>query len=97
MHLHHESQAEQHLTASVTRRGQVTLPAEVRRHLGVKARGRVAFTINPQGTVQITVPQYPNIASLRGAAGKLDSPLSWQQMRQIGREDRLEGKHAPHV
>ncbi len=33
------------ILTTVTQRGQVTIPAEVRRLLGVKARDKVAFTI----------------------------------------------------
>ena len=34
------------ITAAVTERGQVTIPAEVRRALGLKPRDRVMFTID---------------------------------------------------
>ena len=33
------------ITASVTERGQVTIPAEVRKALGIKARDKVSFVI----------------------------------------------------
>ncbi|MBI4288984.1 MAG: type II toxin-antitoxin system PrlF family antitoxin, partial [Chloroflexi bacterium] len=33
------------ITTTITQRGQVTIPAEVRRILGVKPRDRVSFTI----------------------------------------------------
>ena len=39
--------------------------------------------------VEFKVPQYRNVAALRGAAGSLDRSLSWAQMREIAREDRL--------
>ena len=69
--------------------GRIT-PFEVRRHLGVAANDKIAFVIDSEGTVRLTVPRYPNIASLRGAAGKLGRQLSWKQMQQIAHEDRLE-------
>lgn len=34
------------------------------------------------------MPKYPNIDSLRGAAGKLKKPLSWKQVKKIAYEDR---------
>lgn len=43
------------LTATTTQRNQVTIPAEVRRTLGIKPRDKVAFTINDRGEVQISV------------------------------------------
>jgi hypothetical protein len=38
---------------------------------------------------ELRVPRYPNITSLRGAAGSLQKPLAWRQMRQIASEDRF--------
>ena len=84
----------QHFSASVTRRGQVTIPVEVRRLLGIKARGRVAFIVDPKGTVRIAVPQYPDIASLRGAAGTLSAPMDWKKMQEIAHTDRLEANYS---
>lgn len=81
------------IISSITSKGQVTIPVEVRRHLGVTVNDKIAFVIDPEGAVRLTVPRYPNIASLRGAAGKLDRQLSWKQMQQIAHEDRLEGMH----
>ena len=78
------------IISSITSKGQVTIPVEVRRHLGIVAHDKIAFVIDSEGTVRLTVPRYPNIASLRGAAGKLGRQLSWKQMQQIAHEDRLE-------
>lgn len=41
------------IRASVTSRGQVTIPAVVRRHLGVKTPDKVAFVIGENGTVVV--------------------------------------------
>ncbi len=81
------------IISSITSKGQVTIPVEVRRHLGVTVNDKIAFVIDSEGAVRLTVPHYPNIASLRGAAGKLDRQLSWKQMQQIAHEDRLEGMY----
>ncbi|TMD56645.1 MAG: hypothetical protein E6I93_04770 [Chloroflexi bacterium] len=43
-------------------------------------------------SVRIKIPRYPTISSLRGAAGRLKRPLSWQQMRQVAYEDRFKAK-----
>lgn len=43
------------ITMSITQRGQVTLPAEVMKILGVKSRGKVAFTIE-KGEVKLKAP-----------------------------------------
>jgi antitoxin PrlF len=81
------------IISTITSKGQVTIPAEVRRYLGIKTNDKVAFVIDAEGTVRLKVPRYPDIASLRGAAGSLDKPLTWRQMQEIAYEDRLQAKH----
>jgi antitoxin PrlF len=75
---------------TVSSKGQVTLPAEVRKHLGVTTHDKIAFVIQPQGTVEVKTPKYPTLASLQGAAGKLKTPLSWKEIEAIVRDDRAE-------
>lgn len=58
-------------------------------HLGLKRNDRLSFILEPDGVVRLKAPRYPDIASLRGAAGALTKPLSWAEMRGIAREDRL--------
>lgn len=40
-------------TMSTTQRNQVTIPGEVRRHLGIKPRDKVSFTIENNGSVRL--------------------------------------------
>ncbi len=68
------------IIATISSKGQVTIPAEVRNYLGLKTNDKIAFVIDEEGTVKLRVPRYPDIASLRGAAGRLNKPLSWQEM-----------------
>ena len=72
----------------VSSKGQVTIPAEIRKYLGIKTNDKIAFVIDQEGVVRLTIPRYIDIASLRGAAGSLSKPLSWQQVREIAQEDR---------
>ena len=81
------------IISTITSKGQVTIPAEVRNYLGLKTNDKVAFVIDAEGQVQLRVPRYPTVASLRGAAGSLSKPLSWQEMRKIAYEDRLKAKY----
>ena len=37
--------------ATLTSKGQVTIPAEIRRRMGLAAQDRVSFTAMPDGTV----------------------------------------------
>lgn len=81
------------IISTVTSKGQVTIPAEVRNYLGIKTNDKIAFVIDSEGVVRIRVPHYPDIASLRGAAGSLNNPVSWQQMQEIAHEDRIKAKY----
>ena len=85
------------IVSTVTSKGQVTIPAEVREYLGIKTHDKIAFVIDQEGIVRLRVPRYPNIASLRGAAGRLQKPVSWQQMQQIAYEDRFAAKNEPNA
>ena len=77
------------IIATITSKGQVTIPAEVRRHLGIKTHDKITFVIDTEGEVRLSTPRYADVPSLRGAAGSLPTPLSLQEMRAIAREDRL--------
>ena len=82
------------VVATITSKGQVTIPAEVRKHLGVKTKDKVVFTLGPEGKATVEAAPYPTIESLAGAAGSLPKPMSWHEMREIAREDRLKAKFA---
>ena len=80
--------------STLTSKGRVTIPIEVRKHLGITANDKVAFVIGDDGIVRLRVMRYPTVASLQGAAGNLKKPLSWQEMQQIARDDRFEARDA---
>ncbi len=83
------------ITAKLTSKGQVTVPVEIRRHLGIEPKDRVAFVIGDDGTVQVRPATYPTLESLRGAAGTLPRPMEWREMLEIAREDRMLRKFGP--
>jgi antitoxin PrlF len=81
------------IISTITSKGQVTIPAEVRRHLGLHTNDKISFVIDAGGEVRLRAPRYPDIASVAGAAGTLKEPLSWEQMQRIAHEDRLAEEH----
>ncbi len=81
------------IISTLTSKGQVTIPAEVRKYLGIETNDKVAFVIDDGGVVRLRVLRYPGVASLRGAAGSLKKPLPWQEMQQIAYEDRFKTKY----
>lgn len=75
---------------TVTSKGQVTIPAEVRRHLKIEAGQKIALVLERGGAVRLRLPRYPTVASLLDApARKLKDDLEWQAVVAIGREDAL--------
>ena len=82
------------IVMTMTSKGQVTIPAQVRHHLGLKKNQKIALVIEDKGTVRLKVPRYPTVASIRGAAGRLGKKISWKEMREIAREDRAQRKAA---
>ena len=65
--------------ATITSKGQVTLPKEVRTHLGVGTGDRVDFRIGPDGTVTV-IPQ-------QGSADRLFGLLCRRDLTGISVED----------
>ncbi len=80
------------IVMTVTSKGQVTIPAQVRRHLGIKRNQKIALVIERAGEVKLKVPRYPDVDSVVGKAGKLRKHLSWRQTREIAYEDAARRK-----
>jgi antitoxin PrlF len=78
------------IISTVTSKGQVTVPVAVRRHLGIGAHDKVAFVLDESGAVRLSVPHYPTIQSLRGIAGSLSRPRSWQEIEEIAQEEHAD-------
>jgi AbrB family looped-hinge helix DNA binding protein len=83
------------IVSTITDKGQVTIPAEVRRLLGVEGGDKLAFVIADSGAVQIRRPPYPNVASLRERSPGLEGDPSHDEMKEIAHVDRLARKHNP--
>ncbi len=78
---------EQDITASITERGQVTIPVEVRRRLGLKTRGKVNFRITEDGTVLITRPVF-TIDSAFGSVQPVNTPEDWEARIREAKEEK---------
>lgn len=73
------------LIATVTSKGQVTIPVEVRRALGIKPRDRVAFTLTDGGaTVRPAVSALDRIA---GSVKPRKTPEDFAELRQLVKEE----------
>ncbi len=77
-----------YIPSTVSSKGQVTIPANVRRYLGIDSNDKIAFEITPKGDVLLT--RYPTLTELKGSLGKLTKPLSWKEIREIAHDDLAE-------
>ena len=76
------------ITTTITQRGQVTLPAEVQRLLGVKPRDRVAFAIE-EDQVRLVPAQY----TLESVAGSVEPATATEDLDRLideAKEERAE-------
>ena len=71
--------------SSVSPKGQITLPLEIRRELGIEPKDTVEITLR-DGTVQVR-PAVSRIRKHYGAAGPLKEPLGWKDVERIAAED----------
>jgi len=70
--------------ATVTSKGQVTLPRELRKRLGVQKGSRIRFSIPASGAIQVESVRY-NIRDLWRMAdegGKPEGIMSFEEMNQ---------------
>lgn len=81
------------IISKLTRKGQITIPVAIRRHLDVDVNDKVAFIIKSDGEVQVSQAKYPTIQSLRGAAGSLKKPIPWKELRDLARHERIDKKY----
>ena len=71
--------------ATLTSKGQITLPKSVRERLGVEAGDRIEFIESEQGFV--VVPATRDIKALKGLVPKPRKPVSIEDMnRAIARQ-----------
>ncbi|MDQ6694360.1 MAG: AbrB/MazE/SpoVT family DNA-binding domain-containing protein [Chloroflexota bacterium] len=82
-----------HLT-SVTKKGRITIPAEIRRSLGIKEGDKVAISlslVSEVKTAQAIIKPVRSVAEMTfGAVAPLKEEVTWEQMRNIAREEHAQ-------
>jgi antitoxin PrlF len=79
-----------HYGATISERGQVTIPAAVRRLLGLGPRDRVRFEVE-DGTVML-LPEPFTIETAFGAVEPINRPEDFEALLEIAMDE-----HAEHV
>ena len=69
--------------ATMTSKGQITVPVEVRARLGLRAGAKVDFVVNAQGEVVLR-PRTADIRELRGLVPYTGRPVSGEEAASIG-------------
>lgn len=77
------------ITAATTQRNQVTIPAEVRRLLGLKPRDKVAFTIEDGGAVRLAAAAF-SLESAYGSVKPSGNPEDFDEVSRDAKDDKAE-------
>lgn len=75
------------MVSTLTQKGQVTIPVEIRRFLGLKPKTKVAFLRKKDG-VHIMLPRY-TLDTIKGAVPALPQKYSEKEIRNIAIESHL--------
>ncbi len=65
--------------ATVTSKGQITIPAEVRERLGLRAGSRVQFVSDEQGHYEF-IPLKGSLAAMKGMISWSGPPVTLEEM-----------------
>ncbi|MDC6177158.1 AbrB/MazE/SpoVT family DNA-binding domain-containing protein [Ralstonia solanacearum] len=67
-------------SATLTSKGQVTIPVDVRTHLGLSTGDRIEFILNEQTGGYEVVPATRSVTALKGIIRKPAKPVSIEDM-----------------
>jgi len=73
------------IMTTLTKKGQVTIPLEIRAYLGIKAKDKVAFSMDDDG-VRLAPAKY-TIEKVYGMVPPLNKPEDFKKNRKIVREE----------
>jgi antitoxin PrlF len=81
------------MTATLTSKGQITIPKEIRDQLKLETGNQIEFDVDESGRVYLA-PKNRDIWSLKGLlkAYKRDQPVSVEQMNTVIRRHRRKSK-----
>lgn len=68
-------------TATLTTKGQTTIPKEIREHLGLRPGDRMRFLIDPDGRVTVEAATL-SVRDLRGILPKPSRAVSIEEMEE---------------
>lgn len=76
------------LLTVVTRKGQITIPAEIRRSLGIREGDKVALSLVDKENNQVNLRPVRSVAKLTfGAVTPRNHPEDFKELRRLFEED----------
>ncbi len=72
---------------STTQRNQVTIPAEVRHHLGIEPRDKVSFTIGDNGAVRLHKAPF-TLETVYGSVKALEDHGGIEDIIRLAKEEK---------
>lgn len=76
------------ITAAISKKGQISLPVEIQRLLGVRPRDRVSFAIE-DGQVRL-LPSRHSLESILGTVQPLSADDDFERLIKAAKEERAE-------
>jgi AbrB family looped-hinge helix DNA binding protein len=73
---------------TVTQRGQVTIPADVRRLLNAKPRSKIAFRVE-NSTVRLMPVEF-TVEQVLGSVTPLQQPEDLEELSRIAKEEKVQ-------
>ncbi|MCL4386421.1 MAG: AbrB/MazE/SpoVT family DNA-binding domain-containing protein [Actinobacteria bacterium] len=75
------------ILTTITKKGQVTIPVEIRRLLGFKAKDKVAFRIDGDN-VRLAPAKY-NLETVYGVVKPLNKPEDFKKLKQTAIKEHV--------
>lgn len=75
----------QEFHSRVSPKGQITLPSEIRKELGIKPKDQVSIQVR-DGVITV-VPRESRLPRHYQIAGALEKSLTWQEIEEIAHEE----------
>ena len=84
------------MLSTITSKGQITIPVDVRRATGLDVGMQVEFIVNARNRIEL-VPRHGDIRALRGAVGAPQQPVTVAAMNAATAGGWAESAPATHA